>query len=120
MLAFQCHATGCHFFAADVLHLLRTAGDLPAAKLEELLDPRADQRTRQHIEMLRCLGLVNSVVIPDPAAEKPISLAPTIASRQAAHSAASLALHLLLLLLLSSPGLHECLQAVLTIPLPSC
>lgn len=58
------------------------AGDLPAAKLEELLDPRADQRTKQHIEVLRCLGLVESVVIPDDRAERPLALAPTVASRQ--------------------------------------
>ena len=58
------------------------AGDLPAARLEELLDPRADQRTKQHIEVLRCLGLIESVVIPDAAAERPVPLAPTVASRQ--------------------------------------
>lgn len=58
-------------------------GDLPAAKLEELLDSRADQRTKQHIEVLRCLGLVESVVIPDDRAERPVPLAPTVASRQA-------------------------------------
>lgn len=59
------------------------AGDLSAAQLETLLDPRADQRTKQHIEVLRCLGLVESVVIPDDAAdEKLVPLAPTVASRQ--------------------------------------
>ena len=62
---------------------MRNAGDLPAATLEGLLDPRADQRTKQHIEVLRCLGLVDSVVIPDDAAdEKLVPLAPTVASRQ--------------------------------------
>ena len=58
-----------------------SAGDLPAAKLEELLDPRADQRTKQHIEMLRLLGLVESVVIPDKGNQRPVPLAPTVASR---------------------------------------
>ena len=64
---------------------LHAAGDLPAAQLEEVLEPRADQRTKQHIELLRCLGLVESVVIPDEGGERPVPLAPTVASRQVMH-----------------------------------
>ena len=55
-------------------------GDLPEVQLIKLLDLNVDRRTKQHIEILRCLGLVESVVIPE-SGDKPVPLAPTVASR---------------------------------------
>ncbi len=64
---------------------MAAAGDLPETQLIGLLDLHVDKRTKQHIEMLRCLGLVESVVTPEGNGERPIPLAPTVASRS--HSA---------------------------------
>ncbi len=55
-------------------------GDLPEVQLIKLLDLNVDRRTKQHIEILRCLGLVESVVIPE-SGDRPVPLAPTVASR---------------------------------------
>ncbi|KAL0049611.1 hypothetical protein WJX82_006036 [Trebouxia sp. C0006] len=57
--------------------------DLPEVQLIKLLDLNVDRRTKQHIEILRCLGLVESVVIPE-SGDKPVPLAPTVASRYVA------------------------------------
>ncbi|KAA6420263.1 MAG: hypothetical protein FRX49_09747 [Trebouxia sp. A1-2] len=51
--------------------------------LIKLLDLNVDRRTKQHIEILRCLGLVESVVIPE-SGDRPVPLAPTVASRYVA------------------------------------
>ena len=63
-------------------------------QLIKLLDLNVDRRTKQHIEILRCLGLVESVVIPE-SGDKPVPLAPTVASRL--EPASSSALHVLAL-----------------------
>ena len=57
------------------------AGDLSDAQLLDLMDNNADRRTKQHIEILRCLGLVESVVTPHNDGDRPEPLAPTVASR---------------------------------------
>ncbi|KAL0040405.1 hypothetical protein WJX77_006212 [Trebouxia sp. C0004] len=57
--------------------------DLPEVQLIKLLDLNVDRRTKQHIEILRCLGLVESVVIPE-SGDRPVPLAPTVASRYVA------------------------------------
>ena len=61
---------------------MAAAGEVPEAQLTKLLDPHVDRRTKQHIEVLRCLGLVESVVTPENGAS-PVPLAPTVASRLA-------------------------------------
>jgi len=60
--------------------LVTGTGDLPEVQLIKLLDLNVDRRTKQHIEILRCLGLVESVVIPE-SGDRPVPLAPTVASR---------------------------------------
>ena len=56
------------------------AGELPETERIKLLDLNVDRRTKQHIEILRCLGLVESVVTP-VVGDRPVPLAPTVASR---------------------------------------
>ena len=67
---------------AFTAYTMTAAGEVPEAQLTKLLDPHVDRRTKQHIEVLRCLGLVESVVTPENGAS-PVPLAPTVASRLA-------------------------------------
>ena len=63
--------------------LCAAAGDLPEEERDALMDHRADIRTSQHMEILRCLGLVESVVVAPPASSSKecFSITPSVASR---------------------------------------
>lgn len=58
-----------------------TTGDLPEEERSNLMDQRGDTRTSQHMEMLRCLGLIESIVVAPSDGKAAFSVAPTVASR---------------------------------------